>query len=112
MDALRCPRWWILTDVIARLEPGVLFTRHDLKRVGTEVITLKEVGQRLIQTKEQDPTHLRLQEVRGDDLAAVTVEEGKRSAERGGRDAPENSLGNNTPPAGLGLVHSYTGEGK
>ena len=51
-----------------------------------------------------------LEEVSGDNLAPVTIEEGKSSGESGGGDTPENSLGNVSPPAGLSLVNSLVEE--
>jgi len=47
-----------------------------------------------------------LEKICGYNLAPVTIEESKSCAEGGGRDAPENSLSNDTPPARLGLVYS------
>ena len=47
---------------------------------------------------------LGLEEVGRDDLAAVTIEEGKSGAECGGGDTPEDGLSDNSPPTGLGLV--------
>ena len=51
-----------------------------------------------------------LEEVSGDNLAPVTIEEGKSSGESGGGDTPENSLSNDSPPAGLSLVNSLVEE--
>ena len=51
-----------------------------------------------------------LEEVSGDNLAPVTIEEGKGSGESGGGDTPETSLGNDSPPAGLSLVNSLVEE--
>ena len=45
-----------------------------------------------------------LEKVGRNNLAAVSIEEGESSAERGSRNAPENGLGDDTSPAGLGLV--------
>jgi len=50
--------------------------------------------------------YLSLEKICGYDLTPVTIEESKSCAEGGGRDAPENSLCNDTPPARLGLVYS------
>ena len=74
-----------LTDVIASLELGVLLARQHLEGVCTEVVTL------------------RLDQVCGDDLRAVTIEEGQRGRERGRRDTPEDGLRDDTAPAGLCL---------
>jgi hypothetical protein len=76
----------IHTDVLARLEAVVLLSGHDAEGVGTKVVTLG------------------LEEVGRDDLAAVPIEEGERSAEGRGRDTPENSLGDDATPARLRLV--------
>ena len=55
-------------------------------------------------------THLRLEDVRGDDLAAVAVEEREGGGEGGGGDAPENGLRNDAAPAGLRLVRGLVEE--
>ena len=47
---------------------------------------------------------LRLEQVRGQDLAAVAVEERERGAEGRGGDAPEHGLRDDAPPAGLRLL--------
>lgn len=55
-------------------------------------------------------TYLRLEDVRRNDLRAVAVEEGKRSAERRSGDTPEDSLGDDSSPAGLRLVDGLVEE--
>lgn len=76
-----------LTDVLASLELLVLLAGEHTERVSTEVITLS------------------LEDVGGDDLGPVAIEEGKSGGEGGRGDTPKNGLGNHTPPAGLRLVH-------
>lgn len=70
-------------NVLAGLKLGVLHSGEDTERVGPEVITLG------------------LEDVGSDDLAPVTVQEGKSSRESRSGNTPENGLSNNTPPAGL-----------
>ena len=48
--------------------------------------------------------YLSLEKICRYDLTPVTIEETKSCAEGGSWDAPENSLGDDTPPARLGLV--------
>ena len=74
------------TDILASLELGVLLAGQNLEGVGTEVVAL------------------RLEQVRGQDLAAVPVEERERGAERGSGDTPEHGLRDDAPPAGLRLL--------
>ena len=83
--------WW-LTYILASLELGVLLARKDTEGVGTEVVTL------------------RLENVRGDDLAAVAVEERQGGGERGHGDTPDDALRDNAPPAGLRLVDGLVEE--
>jgi hypothetical protein len=73
-------------DVLAGLKFGVLLSRLDTEGVGTEVITLS------------------LEDIGGNDLAPVTVQEGKSCREGRGGDTPENGLSDDTPPARLSLV--------
>lgn len=51
--------------------------------------------------------YLGLKKVGRNDLAPVAVKEGKGGTECGRGNAPENSLGNDTPPSGLCLVDGY-----
>ena len=51
-----------------------------------------------------------LEEVSGDNLAPVTIEEGKSSGESGGGDTPEDGLGDDATPAGLCLVDGLVEE--
>jgi hypothetical protein len=53
---------------------------------------------------------LRLQQVGGQLLGAVAVEEGQRAGEGRRRDAPEDGLGNDAAPAGLRLVDGLVEE--
>lgn len=55
-------------------------------------------------------TYLPLEDVRRDDLRAVSIEERKRSAERRGGDTPEDSLSDDSSPAGLSVVDSLLEE--
>lgn len=55
-------------------------------------------------------TYLSLEEVGGNNLAPVTIEEGKSGGESGSRDTPENSLSDDTPPTGLRLVDGLVEE--
>ncbi len=54
--------------------------------------------------------YLSLQEIGRDNLAAVSVEERERCAERRERDTPDDALSDDAPPTGLGLVHSLVEE--
>lgn len=54
--------------------------------------------------------YLGLEEVGGDDLAPVAVEECKRCAECGDGDTPDHRLRDDAPPAGLRLVDSLVEE--
>lgn len=76
-----------LTDVLASLELLVLLAGKHTESVGTEVITLG------------------LEDVGRNDLGPVAVEEGESSGEGGRGDTPEDGLSDDTPPAGLSLVH-------
>ena len=51
-----------------------------------------------------------LEEVSGDNLAPITIEEGKSSGESGGGDTPEDGLGDDATPAGLRLVDGLVEE--
>ena len=73
-------------NVFASLKLGVLLSGEDAEGVGTEVITLS------------------LEDISGDDLAPVTVQEGKSCRESRGGNTPENGLSDDAPPAGLSLV--------
>ena len=75
----------ILTDILASLELSVLLAGKHTEGVGTEVVTLC------------------LENVRGNDLTAVAVEERERGREGRCRDTPEDGLGDDTPPAWLCL---------
>lgn len=55
-------------------------------------------------------TYLSLEEVGGNDLAPVAIEEGKRSAEGRDRDTPDHRLCDDAPPAGLRLVDGLVEE--
>jgi hypothetical protein len=55
-------------------------------------------------------TYLRLEDVRRDDLRAVAIEERERSAERRSGDTPEDSLSDDSSPAGLRVVDSLVEE--
>ena len=99
-------RW--LTDVLAERELRVLLARDHTEGVCTEVVALWTgrmsqgwTGARL------EGAHLRLEDVRGDDLAAVAVEERERSAESRSGDAPESRLGNDASPSWLGVVDGW-----
>jgi hypothetical protein len=76
-----------LTDVLAGEETLVLLAWENAEGVSTEVVAL------------------RLDNVRRDNLAAVAVKEGERSAEGRGWNAPEDGLRDDTAPARLSLVH-------
>ena len=82
----------IRTDVLAGLELGVLLSGENTEGVGTEVVTLC------------------LENVRGNDLTAVAVEERQGGGERGHGDTPDDTLGNYTPPAGLRLLDGLVEE--
>lgn len=73
-------------DVLASLKFVVLLSGEDTEGVGAEVITLG------------------LEDVGGDDLAPVAVQKGEGRRESRSWNAPENGLGNDTPPAGLCLA--------
>jgi len=66
--------------------------REDLPGVGTEVVTLG------------------LEEVGGEDLGAVSVEEGEGGGEGRGGDAPKSGLGDDAAPSRLGLVDGLVEE--
>ena len=68
---------------------GVLLSRKDTERVSTKVVTLS------------------LEDVGGDDLAPVTVQEGKGCREGRSGDTPEDCLGDDAPPARLSLVDGW-----
>ena len=53
---------------------------------------------------ESVSVYLSLNKVGRNYFTAVTIKEGQGRAERGSRDAPKNSLGNDTSPARLSLV--------
>ena len=72
-------------DVLAGPELLTLEAGHDLEGVCTEVVTLC------------------LDQVRGDNLRAVAVEERERGREGRCRDTPEDGLRDDTAPAGLCL---------
>lgn len=72
-------------DGLSSLEEIVLLAGQDLEGVGTEVITLG------------------LDEVGGNDLGPVAVEEGESGRVGGNGNTPDGSLGNDSPPSGLGL---------
>lgn len=79
-------------DVLALGVLGVGELGLDLEGVGTEVVTLG------------------LEQVGGQVLGAVAVEEAERSAEGRSGDTPEGTLGDDVPPAGLGLVDGLVEE--
>ena len=54
--------------------------------------------------------HLCLNEIGGNNFAAVSVEERESGAERGERDTPDDALSNDTPPAGLCFVNGLIEE--
>ena len=74
-------------DILAGLKLGVLLSGEDTEGVGTEVVTLS------------------LEDIGGNDLTPVTVQEGKGRREGRSGDTPENGLSDDTPPAGLSLVN-------
>ena len=73
-------------DVFASLKLGVLLSGEDAEGVGTKVVTLS------------------LEDISGDNLAPVTVQESKSRREGWGGDTPENGLSDDTPPAGLSFL--------
>ena len=99
----------VRTDVFTSLELSVLLAGEDTEGVSTEVVTLRAKLGHWYHKRRRD-THLGLEKVGGDDLAPVTIEEGKSGGERRGRDTPENSLGVDTPPTGLSLVDGLVEE--
>ena len=54
-------------------------------------------------------TYLRLNEVRRHDLTPVPIKKSQRRTEGGGRDAPKDSLSDDTPPTRLRFMNSYYG---
>jgi len=76
-------------NVFASLELGVLFSGEDTEGVGTEVVTLS------------------LEDIGRNDLAPVTVQEGKSCREGRGGNTPENGLSDDAPPTWLSLVDGY-----
>ena len=76
-------------DISAGLKLGILLSGEDTEGVGTEVVTLS------------------LEDIGGNDLAPVTVQEGKGCREGRGGNTPENGLSDDTPPTGLSLVDGY-----
>ena len=99
------------TDVLASLELGVLLARKDTEGVSTEVVTLWTMPVRgRSYHLRHIVTHLALQQVGGQDLAAVTVEEREGSAEGRKGNAPDDGLGHDAPPAGLRLVDGLVEE--
>jgi hypothetical protein len=50
-------------------------------------------------------TNLSLDKIGGNYLAPVTIEEGQSGGEGGSRDAPQNRLGNHSPPTRLGFMN-------
>ena len=73
-------------DILAGLEFGVLLSGEDTEGVGTKVIALS------------------LEDIGGNDLAPVAVQEGKSRREGRSGDTPENGLSDDTPPARLSPV--------
>ena len=78
-------------DVFTGLKLGVLLSGEDTEGMGTEVVSLS------------------LEDVGGNDLAPVTVQEGKSCRECRSWNTPENGLSDDTPPTGLSLVNGYEG---
>ena len=76
-------------DVFAGLKLGVLLSGEDTEGVGPKVIPLS------------------LEDIGGNNLAPVTVQEGKSCREGRGGNTPENGLSDDTPPTGLSLVDGY-----
>ena len=74
-------------DVLASAKLGILLSGKDAESVGTEVVTLS------------------LEDIGGDDLAPVSVQESKSCREGRSGDTPENGLSDDAPPAGLSLVN-------
>lgn len=74
-------------DVLAGLKPGVLLSGEDAERVGAEVVALT------------------LEEVGGDRLGAVAVEEGEGRRVGRDRDTPNGRLGDDAAPSGLSLLN-------
>ena len=72
-------------DVLVGLELGVLLSREDAEGMGAEVITLG------------------LEDVGGNDLAPVTIQEGESRRESRSGNTPENGLSDDAPPAWLCL---------
>ena len=106
-------RGTVPTDVLVELELGVLLAREHAERVRTEVVTLRGtvlVSECETRDDNMSAAHLRLEDVGGHDLAAVTVEERKSGGECGGRDTPEDGLRNNAAPTRLRLVDSLVEE--
>ena len=75
----------LLTDVLAGLKTLILVSRENTEGVSTKVITLS------------------LEEVGRNNFTAVTVEEGKSSAESRSGNTPENGLSDHATPSGLSL---------
>lgn len=73
-------------NVFASLELGVLLSGEDTEGVGTEVVTLG------------------LEDVGGDNLAPVAVQEGKGCREGRSGDTPEDGLSDDASPARLSLM--------
>ena len=73
-------------DVLISLELGILLSGEDAEGVSTKVVTLS------------------LEDIGGDNLAPVTIQEGKGRREGRSWNTPENSLSDDTPPAGLSFL--------
>lgn len=73
-------------DVLASLKLGVLLSGEDTEGMGAEVVALS------------------LEDVGGNDLAPIPIQESKSRREGRGGNTPKDGLGDDTPPAGLGLV--------
>jgi hypothetical protein len=73
-------------DVLASLKSGVLFSGEDTEGVGTEVVTLS------------------LEDIGRNDLAPITIQEGKGRREGRSGDTPEDGLSDDAPPARLSFV--------
>ena len=81
-------------NVLARLEPLVLLSGADTEGVGTKVVALG------------------LDEVGGQSLGAVAVEERQGGGVGRDGDTPEDGLSNDAPPAGLGVGNGLQEEGR
>jgi hypothetical protein len=82
--------------------------------VGAKVVTLfKKDDDRLAAQKIQErQTNLSLEKVSRHDLTPVAIEKGKSCAESRCGYTPEDSLSNDTPPAGLCFVNGCSSKAR